>query len=119
MTRVRAIEWDGTVWDDPSPERLGDLLADMNHRFRFLIVEWADAPDPEQWYLQVRLEDDGSHTVEYREGGPFAHYTARVERRPEPWGLDFLVSVVNDWAAGGSDWRTALPWRLLSPEELV
>jgi hypothetical protein len=117
MPRIRAREWDGTTWDDPSAERLYDLIADMSLTFRFLVVERLDSPDSAQHYIQVHLNDDLSHTVEYREGGPDSHYTAHVPRRPEPWGVEPLVEVVVSWASGDGAWRDALSWRKWQGEE--
>jgi hypothetical protein len=34
MTTVRAREWDDTTWDDPSPEELYDLIADLGLTLR-------------------------------------------------------------------------------------
>ncbi|WP_129840947.1 hypothetical protein [Streptomyces sp. RFCAC02] len=110
--RVRAHEADGTVWDDPSGDRLHDLIADLNLRFDFLIVERLDLEPADQHYIQVRLNEDLSHTVEYREGGPDAHWTADLPHRDDPWGVEPVADVVTSWAAEGDEaWRGALPWR--------
>ncbi|TDC25554.1 hypothetical protein E1265_06700 [Streptomyces sp. 8K308] len=112
MTRpIRASESDGTTWDAPTDEQLHDLVADLNLRHRFLIVQRLDSPDPRQHYIQVYLEDDLSHTIEYREGGTDAHYTARIPRDPSPWAAEPVARVITSWAAGDATWRHALPWQ--------
>ncbi|MFD5320669.1 hypothetical protein [Streptomyces sp. NPDC127098] len=114
MTRpIRARESDGTTWEAPTDEQLHDLIADLNLRHRFLIVERLASPDPQQHYIQVYLEDDLSHTVEHREGGPHAHYTARIPRDPTPWATEPVARVIASWAADDDNWRDALPWQPL------
>ncbi|MFJ8645724.1 hypothetical protein ACIRNI_06335 [Streptomyces sp. NPDC093546] len=112
---VRAIEWDGTAWDDPSDERLHDLLADMNLTWRHVIVERLDREPADQHYIQVYLNDDLSYQVEYREGGPAHHFQAHVPRLHEVFAVEPVAEVVSDWARGGTAWRTALPWTPWAP----
>ncbi|MFI6008287.1 hypothetical protein ACIBAG_05590 [Streptomyces sp. NPDC051243] len=111
MAAIRAITESGQTYDDPDEETLYDLLSELNLRYRFLIVERPDSP---QHYIQVRLEDDGSCLVEYRDGGPHAHYQARI---PAPYafhGHDTAAGIVNSWAHDDDQWRTALPWTFLT-----
>ncbi|MER5804919.1 hypothetical protein [Streptomyces mirabilis] len=77
---LRAIEWDGTSWDDPSDEQLHDLLADMSLTWRFVVVQRLDLEPVGQHYMQVYLNDDLSYRVEYREGGPDRHFHAARAR---------------------------------------
>ncbi|MEW1721096.1 hypothetical protein [Streptomyces sp. NPDC093109] len=107
---LRATEWDGTSWDDPSEVQLHDLLADMNLRWRFVIVERLDLEPAGQHYMQVYLNDDLSYQVEYREGGPDRHFQAHVPREHELFSLEPVADVLQDWAFGRPGWREALPW---------
>lgn len=138
MTRIRATAWNGDTWDDPAEDTLYDLLSELNLVHRFLVVERivestdpsgssdpsgpsgpsdvsdpsgsSPSSDPGQHYIQVYLEDDGSCLVEYREGGPHAHFQARV---PAPFafhGHDIAAGAVKSWARDDDHWRTALPW---------
>ncbi|MET9589636.1 hypothetical protein ABZY45_01525 [Streptomyces sp. NPDC006516] len=107
---LRAIEWDGTQWDDPSEEKLHDLLADMNLTWRFVIVERLDAEPAGQHYMQVHLNDDLSYQVEHREGGPDRHFQAHVPSDHSPFCVEPIAAVVNDWAFGRPGWRDALAW---------
>ncbi len=88
-TGMRAIEWDGTSWDDPSDEHLHDLLADMSLTWRFVVVQRLDLEPVGQHYMQVYLNDDLSYRVEYREGGPDGTSTpgCRASTRCSPWNL--------------------------------
>jgi hypothetical protein len=107
---VRAIEWDGTTWEDPSEEVLGDLLADMNLSWRFVIVERLDREPEGQHYMQVYLNDDFSYQVEYREGGPDRHFQAHVPPQPGIIGCNPVARVLRAWAFDRPGWREALPW---------
>jgi hypothetical protein len=112
---VRAIESDGHSWDDPSEERLHDLLADMNLWHRFVIVERAGREPTGQHYMQVYLNDDLSYLVEYREGSADQHFQARIARQPDMIGVDPVARVVSDWAFDRPGWRDTLPWTRWSP----
>jgi hypothetical protein len=107
---LRVIEWDGKTWDNPSEEVLGDLLASLSLRWRFMIVERLDREPEGQHYLQVYLNDDLSYQVEYREGGADRHFRAHVPRRDGADGHEPVRRVVAAWAFGQAGWRDALPW---------
>jgi hypothetical protein len=109
--KLRAIEWDGKTWNDPSATRLHDLLADMNMRCRFVIVERLSVKPLGQHYMQVYLNDDYSYQIEFREGGPDRHFQALIAPRPELDRVEPVARILQDWAISGSMWRTALPWR--------
>ncbi|MFH8605782.1 hypothetical protein ACH4B8_39595 [Streptomyces flaveolus] len=114
---LRAIEWDGTSWDDPSDDRLHDLLADMSLTWRFVVVERLDLEPAGQHYMQVYLNDDLSYRVEYRDGGPDSHFHAHVPRTHEVLAVEPVAEVLQDWARGRPGWRGALPWAPLLPGE--
>jgi hypothetical protein len=107
---IRAIEWDGKSWDDPSEDALHDLLADMNLRYRFVIVTRLDLEPEGQHFMQVYLNDDFSYQVEYREGSEDRHFQAHVPRQPEVIGCEPVARVLQDWAFDRAGWREALPW---------
>ncbi|MGP3927459.1 hypothetical protein [Streptomyces sp. 8N616] len=108
--RLRAREWSGAVWDDPSEVQLHDLLADMNLLHRFVIVERLDVPDPSQHYMQVYLNDDKTSVIEYREGSADLHYRAVVSEPFAMGGCDIAASVLQGWAFEREGWRGALAW---------
>ncbi|MFJ6671641.1 hypothetical protein ACIQMJ_11090 [Actinosynnema sp. NPDC091369] len=114
---VRVIEWSGKSWDGPSETDLHDLLADLNLTHRHLIVERADLEPAGQHYMQVHLNDDLSHQVEYREGGPDRHFHAQVPRQPDVIGVGPVAAVLADWAFGRQGWREALHWVPLSMDQ--
>jgi hypothetical protein len=80
---LRAIEWDGTSWDEPSDDQLHDLLADMSLTWRFVVVQRLDIEPAGQHYMQVYLNDDLSYRLEYRDGGPDRLFHAHVPRTHE------------------------------------
>lgn len=107
---LRAIEWDGTSWDDPSEDQLHDLLADMSLTWRFVIVERLGQEPPGQHYMQVYLNDDLSYRVEYREGGPDRHFQTHAPGGQGAFDVEPVAKVLRDWAFGRPGWRAALPW---------
>ncbi|MGY3338105.1 hypothetical protein ACVW0K_004204 [Streptomyces filamentosus] len=113
---IRAVEADGTAWDDPSDERLHDLLADMSLGCRFLVVRRLDRDPPDQHYMQVYLDDDLSYQVEYRAGGPDAHFQAWIPRTHEVFAVAPVAEVLQGWAHDRPGWRDALSWTPWSPE---
>ncbi|MER5496382.1 MULTISPECIES: hypothetical protein [unclassified Streptomyces] len=114
---IRAVEADDTAWDDPSEDKLHDLLADMSLSHRFVVVNRLDAEPEGQHYMQVYLEDDLSYQVEYREGGPDRHFQAWMPRDRGDFSVEPVAKVVQDWAAGRPGWREAVVWLPWSPEE--
>jgi hypothetical protein len=110
------------VLDNPSAENLYDLLAEMNFRYPFLIVEHQGLLPAHQHYIQVHLDLDidpkkgRGYFVEYRDGGPDRHFRATA-RDDEPWGSVFspafeqVAKVVQDWAFQRGGWREAMPWQ--------
>ncbi|WP_343230761.1 ATP-grasp domain-containing protein [Yinghuangia seranimata] len=111
---VRVREFDGRLHDDPSDVVLFDLLADVTTYHNFLVVERVDTDPPEQFYIQVYLNEDLTLSVEYRDGGADRHFEATLER----WGdfavHDLAAKVLADWTADRPGWRDALPWQPLS-----
>ncbi|MFF5785492.1 hypothetical protein ACFY8P_11045 [Streptomyces sp. NPDC012693] len=112
---IRAIEADGTTWDDPSEDRLHDLLADMNLTRRYVVVRRLDAEPADQHYMQVFLNDDLSYQVEYREGGPDRHFQAWVPRAPGVFAVRPVAEVLQNWAFARPGWRDTLSWTPWTP----
>ncbi len=109
--RLRARDATGAVWEDPSADRLHDLISELNARFPFLVVERLDMPEAGQHYIQVWRHGDGGHTVEYRDGSPERHYRAGLAPVPGPFGEDEVTAIVCSWARSGDEaWRTTVPW---------
>ena len=118
---LRAIEADGRVHDNPSEVNLHDLLADMNFRYPFVIVERPDLLPSGQHFMQVHMDleinpDEGrGYFIEYRDGGPDRHFGAAV-RDDHPWGsasspaFAQVVKVLQDWAFQRDGWREAMSW---------
>lgn len=113
---VRAMEWDGTAWEDPSDERLHDLLADMNLTARFVVVERLDREPAGEHYMQVYLNDDFSYQVEYRDGSAERHFQAHVPRQHSIIGCEPVARVLQSWAADRPGWREALSWTPWTPD---
>jgi hypothetical protein len=117
---LRAIAADGPVLDNPSAVNLHDLLAAMNFRYPFVIVERPDLLPSGQHYMQVHMDLDidpekgRGYFVEYRDGSPDRHFRA-VVRDDSPWGshspaFERVVKVLQDWAFQRDGWREAMSW---------
>lgn len=110
--------------DNPSAEDLHDIIADLNLSVPFVVVDRLDGPDPGDYYIQLHLDeqvspDDGhSYIIEFRDGGPDAHFRSVVSD-DAPWdsafspAFDAVVKVVQDWAFQRERWRAALQWERL------
>jgi hypothetical protein len=103
------------TWSDPSEEQLYDLISELNLSHQFLIFDRVDAPN-DMYYMQLRISDDFSqYDIEYRDGGPDAHFTAVVSREKDFIAHDLVAKVVAQWAFDRDGWRTALPWQRWAP----
>ncbi|MFF3275906.1 hypothetical protein ACFYWU_33945 [Streptomyces chrestomyceticus] len=107
---LRARTWSGQTFDNPTEETLFDLLSEMNLRHRCLTVERLTTEPSGQHYMQVRLNDDWSCHLEYRDGGSEQRFQARVPGPFEMAGHDIAARVLTSWAFGVPGWKEALPW---------
>ncbi|BCY11099.1 hypothetical protein [Actinoplanes sp. L3-i22] len=105
---IRAVESTGDTWDDPDHNTLDRLIADLNLRWRHLVLERRDLPGGEH-YLQIYLNDDHSFQVEFREGGADRHYRAYLPIEPEG-DLEPLLDLVHAWSTDRPGWRDTLQW---------
>ncbi|MER5384767.1 hypothetical protein ABT040_31650 [Streptomyces sp. NPDC002688] len=108
--RLRVTDETGGTWDDPTESQVQRLYAGLNLRCRFLVLDRLDVPGGGRTYLQIALNDDLTMVVEYREGGPDAHYRAEVPFTAERGGDDLVVPVLRGWTSRRAGWRGALPW---------
>ena len=109
---------------EPSETQLHDILADMNLSAPFVIVDRLDDQEPGDHYIQVHLDErvdpklGRGYIVEFRDGGPEAHFRATVSD-DAPWdsafspAFDTVVNVIQGWAFQREGWRTALTWERL------
>ncbi|MEV6325550.1 hypothetical protein AB0M45_30920 [Nocardia sp. NPDC051787] len=89
-----------------------------------MIVDRFDSPQPGDYYIQVHLDEQvdpnqrHGYIVEFRDGGPDAHFRATIsDDTPcdsvfSP-AFDTVVNAVQDWAFRREGWRTALAWEQL------
>ncbi|MEU7876452.1 hypothetical protein [Dactylosporangium sp. NPDC049140] len=113
---VRATDASGKTWDDPDATALHDALADLNLRWRFLIVSRLDREPAGQHYMQAYINDDWSYQVEYRDGGADRHFEAYVPPQNELVGPEPVARVLAAYAADRPGWRNALDWRPRPPD---
>ncbi|MGX1778842.1 hypothetical protein ACWIGW_42520 [Nocardia brasiliensis] len=118
--RLVATDSSRTI-ENPSRTELHDILADMSFNAPFVIVDRLGGSEPGDFYIQVHLDEDvdpadgHGYVVEFRDGGPDAHFRATTSDDAS-WDSVFspafetVVKVVQDWAFRHEGWRTALPW---------
>ncbi len=94
----------GVVRDDPGPDDIRAALAGLRYPDdKFAILE----SGPEH-YLQAYLAEDGSLSLEYRDGSAQRHYEV-----PEPRPVDEVIEAFLSYQRRDNRWRTAFEWRRL------
>ena len=104
MPVLRAIPENGPPVDDPSEYRLFLMFEELEAgKSDFLIVE-RTADLSRETYAQTIRHDDGSYTVEYRDGSADRHYGTGV---PDMRAAHRLIT---DWAYELPGWDAGLEW---------
>jgi hypothetical protein len=111
LPTLRATEATGDSWDDPDEDKLRELVRELTPDNRFLVVERHDRTSLWQHYMQVYLTDDASYDIEFREGGPQAHFRAQHVKPDE------TADILARWAADDGGWRGAVAWERWDPAE--
>ncbi|GLW69809.1 hypothetical protein Kpho02_21080 [Kitasatospora phosalacinea] len=95
----------GLSMRDPGPAALSRLVANMQRGDSHLVLERFGADEPEgDWYVQVRLQENGVYQVEYCDGVPTERY------RTLTVSLAKVVDALVGWAAGRTAWRSEFDW---------
>ncbi|MER0243590.1 hypothetical protein AAHZ94_16530 [Streptomyces sp. HSW2009] len=106
---LRARVESGAEHDDPSDERVRELLTALaGFAEEFLVI--TRTADPEgQTYLQVAHSEapPWNFVVEYRDGGPDRHFQAFTDQ------VDVLHRTVTGWMSQRPGWRDLLEWQPL------
>jgi len=94
---LRATPEEGEPWDDPTEERLFLLLQDIEAGHGdFVIVARTDDPNAET-YAQALRYDDGTYTVEHREGDKEHHYATVAPDMRTAWPDPHRLGVSAPW----------------------
>lgn len=105
MTSLQLHTEDGRVIEDPDAGQLRQvILSIQSDTTAFAILERDD-----ERYMQVAPQGRGLNVVEYRDGGPQAHF------RATDVPTDRVVGLFTAYASDDDGWRTALAW---SPVQL-
>ncbi|MFB7946809.1 hypothetical protein ACFC6L_18070 [Kitasatospora phosalacinea] len=95
----------GLSMRDPGPAALSRLVANMQRGDSHLVLERFGADEPEgDWYVQVRLQENGVYQLEYRDGVPAEHY------RTLTVSLAKVVDALVGWSNGQTAWRSGFDW---------
>jgi len=65
----------------------------------------------EHEYVQTYRTDDGTYALEYRDGGPDAHFKYRTT------DIGLVADVMWGWVTRDASWRTAVAWTRLEIED--
>jgi hypothetical protein len=104
MAVLRAIPENGPPVDDPSEYRLFLMFEDLEAgKGEFLIIERPDDTSGET-YAQTVRHDDGTYTVEHREGSAERHFGTFVSDMREAHRL------LTDWAYQRQGWDLGYEW---------
>ncbi|MBM9504567.1 hypothetical protein [Actinacidiphila acididurans] len=78
----------------PGPTAVSTLVAGLGRGNSFLILERDDEDLEGNWYIQVRLRDNNTYQLEYRDGTAAHHYQTQTVSQTEaclepswPWAL--------------------------------
>ena len=110
MAVLRALPENGPPVDDPSEYRLFLMLEDLEAgKSEFLIIE-RTADLRGETYAQTIRHDDGSYTVEHRDGSADRHYGTFV---PDMRAAHRLVT---DWASELPGWDAGHVWERVNAD---
>ncbi|MEC3919196.1 DUF6928 family protein [Nocardia sp. CDC160] len=102
----RATSENGVCKDDPSKHTLATLLLELTApNNNFLILERLNA---EQEYIQTYRHPDDTFDLEYRDGGPHAHFHTTTGSR------DQVIAAFTGWMEDRSGWRASFTWTRFS-----
>ncbi len=94
----------GRVVKKPSKPVLGTMLANLRRGNAHLVLERVEDGLEGSWYVQVRLRDDNTYQLEYRDGVAAEHHQTRTVSQEKV--LDAMLG----WAAGKADWGSGFMW---------
>ncbi|MFE7592198.1 hypothetical protein ACFU6K_22595 [Kitasatospora sp. NPDC057512] len=92
----------GLLAKRPSKPTVSAAVADLQ-RGGALILERVDEGSGD-WYVQVRMCEDNTFQLEYREGVPAEHYQTRTVSR------DKVIAAVLGWMKGEPEWKAPFMW---------
>ncbi|MGW4804135.1 hypothetical protein [Kitasatospora sp. NPDC004272] len=102
---LHAMTERGLSMRDPGPAALSRLVANMQRGESRLTVERFGADEPAgDWYVRVRLQENGVYELEYRDGVPAEHY------RTLTLSLAKVVDALVGWSTGRTAWRAEFDW---------
>ena len=101
---LRATNEAGQTYDDPSSERLFDLISVLDDDNTFVIVDRLSDPSGNSYAQTMRSIIDGTYLVEYQDGSLDEHYSCD--------GVDCTTAhgFISGWAFDVPGWREQVSW---------
>ncbi len=89
---------------NPGPTAVSRMVANLGRGNAFVIVERVDEEAAGDWYVQVRLRDDNTYQLEFRDGAAAEHYQTRTISQEK------VIAALRGWAKRRPDWKDAFMW---------
>ncbi|GAA2262446.1 MULTISPECIES: hypothetical protein [Kitasatospora] len=95
----------GLTVEKPGQTALSRLVANLGRGDSHVVVERLGEDEPEgDWYMQVRLRENNTYQLEFRDGIAAEHYQTITVSQEK------VIVALTAWAAGRSGWREAFMW---------
>ncbi|MFI5648351.1 hypothetical protein [Kitasatospora sp. NPDC051705] len=94
----------GDVLKRPSKLAVGRMLANLRRGSAHLVLERVDEDQPGRWYIQVRLRENNTFQLEYRDGVAEQHYQTLTISQEK------VLGALLGWVGAKPGWRGGFMW---------
>ncbi|MBD0675673.1 hypothetical protein [Streptomyces sp. CBMA156] len=94
----------GHVVKRPSKLAIGTMLANLRRGNAHMVLERVDEEQPGSWYIQVRLRENNTFQLEYRDGVAELHYQTLTISQEK------VLGALLGWAGAKPGWRDGFMW---------
>ncbi|WP_191898883.1 hypothetical protein [Kitasatospora aureofaciens] len=94
----------GHVVKRPSKPAIGTMLANLRRGNAHMVLERVDERQPGSWYIQVRLRENNTFQLEYRDGVAELHYQTLTISQEK------VLGALLGWAGAKPGWRDGFMW---------
>ncbi|MGX1274936.1 hypothetical protein [Streptomyces phaeoluteigriseus] len=101
---LTATDEHGHVVKSPSRPAIGRMLANLQRGNAHLVLERVDEEQPGSWYIQVRLRENNTYQLEYRDGVAELHYQTQTISQEK------VLGALLGWAGAKPGWRDGFMW---------
>ncbi|USQ85968.1 hypothetical protein NFX46_20935 [Streptomyces phaeoluteigriseus] len=105
---LTATDEHGYVVKRPSRPAIGRMMANLQRGNAHLVLERVDEERPGSWYIQVRLRENNTYQLEYRDGVAELHYQTQTVSQEKVFGA------LLGWASSKPAWRDGFMWNSIA-----